>query len=264
MKIAVFAADERMKKTAAYLRKFYQVVEIDEEDSMGRLRKQAPEFSAVVLPAWGIEENGFVRMQTKGLFAAEFLESLSASCRLFSGNECAFFQHLQCQVNCWLKDEQLQKKNADLTAEGLLCRLIETTDQSLWSYCIDIIGTGRCGTSLAQLFKKMGISYRLITSSQKKLQECTELIGLSEWQSSNPSTLIVNTAPACIIHQQVLKNWKQPCQVYDLASNGCGVDVRCLKHPYLKLFVEPALPSRFSSGSAARLIAQWIEKELRA
>ncbi len=263
MKIAVFAADERMKKTAAHLRKLYQVVEIDEDDSLSQLRKKAAEFNAVVLPIWGIEEDGFVRMQTRGIFAAEFLESLPESCQLFSGNECAFFDHLHCKVHCWLKDEQLKKDNADLTAEGLLCRLIETTDRSLQSYQVDIIGTGRCGTSLAQLLEKLGVSYRMITSSKSKLKQCDSLIELSEWQKYSPSKLIVNTAPACVIDQNVLKNWKQVCHVYDLASNGCGVDQRCLKHPYLKLFVEPALPSRYSSESAAELVSQWIDKELR-
>lgn len=262
MKIAVFAADERMKIVAQELKRFSQIIEIDENDSLCKLRKMASEFQAVVLPAWGIEEDGFIRMQTRGLFAAEFLESLDESCVLFSGKECEFFKHLKCRICCWLNDEEVLKQNADLTSEGLLCRLIETTERSLWNYQIDIIGTGRCGTSMAYLLKKLGISYRMITSSHQKIED-TEMIDLNSWQHENPSELIINTAPVCVMNQQVLKHWKQRCHVYDLATGGCGVDEKCRKHPFLKLWIEPALPARFSPLSAAQLICQAIEKELR-
>ena len=262
MRIAVFDSDERMKIISERLEKYGEVVLIDEDDSLKKLRKLADTLDVCILPAWGIEDSGFVRMRTKSLFAAEFLEILNEKCVVFSGKSCFFLGHLRAQVKCWLNDEELLMKNAQLTAEGMLCRLIETTKRSLFTYQIDLIGTGRCAKALSNLLDCLKIPYRFVSSSKEKCSTDDRLILLDAWCTQHPSELVVNTAPVCVIHQQVMKHWEKPVQVYDLSTGCTGVDKKCLKHPFLKFYEEPALPSRYAVESAALLVSEYIEREL--
>ena len=262
MKIAVFDADHRMRLVAERLKKRGQVYLIDEDDSVCRLKRIADTFDVVILPYWGIEETGFVKMRTKYMFAAEILESLHDQCVIFSGKCCQFFSHLNCRIKCWDNDEALLIQNAALTAEGMLCRLIETTERSLFTYHVDIIGSGRCAQALGKLLASLNIPYRFVSSSAGVNLKHENWIDLREWQRETPAELVVNTAPACSMNQQVLKNWKQVIQVYDLSSGCLGVDMKCRKHPFLKLYEEKALPSIFSVESAAELILGFIEREL--
>lgn len=263
MRIAVLISDERMKVIASHLKKDADVVEIDEDEHAGKLRMMASSFHAVVLPLHGVKDSGFVPMKNKGLYMAEFLEHLDEHCVLFTGKLTPFLDHLTCRKVAWLNDEKLLVQNAKLTAEGLLARIIETTDVSLESLTIDIVGTGRCGKACAELFEKLNLHFRMVTTSPKDNDFRFPWVKLSEWQTSDPSEIIINTAPVCILTQNSMKHWKSQKHVYDLATGFPAVEEKALKHPFLRLYQEGSLPARFASVSAAELIEEIIRKEMK-
>ena len=262
MKIGVFISDDRMKIVAEILQNHFEVFEMDENESQRHLKKLAPLLDAVLLPAWSVEPDGFIQMQSRGLYIAEFLESLSDECILFAGKDSSFLHHLSLQKRFWLKDETLLLRNAELTAEGLLARIITVSEKSLDEITIDVIGSGRCASAVIELLNNLNCHYRMITRNPERFDTSSDLVELSQWKKDDPSEIIVNTAPVCVMDCSTVSNWKDIKHVFDISTGFVGMDEKCRNHPFVRLYKENALPSRFSKRSAALLIVNYVRKEL--
>jgi hypothetical protein len=90
-----------------------------------------------------------------------------------------------------------------------------------------------------------------------------DYINLDSWKTSDPYDIIVNTAPSCIVDQNVLDHWKNRKFVVDISTDFVFVDKACRKHPFLNLVELKAIPAKVAPSCAAEIIAEYILKELK-
>lgn len=261
MKVGVFLSDQRMEYLADYLKKTVQVIEIDENVFMPKLKKWASELNAVIFPASGVQQDGFVRMKSTGMYVLEFMDHLNSDCVIFSGHNSSIFKQFSNKVKCWMDDDEVVFNNSQYTAEGLLSTLITTTSRSLTSYHVDIIGTGNCAKACAEFLSQLKINARFVSRAFKEGLQFP-VMDINTWKTVDPSELIINTSPVTNIDQHCMSHWKCTKQVYDLATGFPCVDVHCLKHPFLKLYPVPAIPAVTAPESAALLIHDYLCREL--
>lgn len=260
MKIGVFAADDRMIHLCDFLKKEAEVIMIDENDSISELNRIAQAIDVLVFPVRGIDDTGFVRMKQRGLYVLDMLSHLKKDCVIFSGQESLLLNDMQYKVNCWLKDDEVVVRNAELTAQGILGYLLMYSMKSLKQIKIDLIGTGRCAKACAECFDSLNISYRMVT---RQSIHHPDYVGLDRWKKSDPYDIIVNTAPSCIVDQNVLDYWKNRKLVVDISTGFVFVADSCRKHPFLNLVELKAIPAQVAPASAAEIIGEYIFKELK-
>ena len=260
MKAGIFVADERMSVLSDLLKKDLDVILIDENDSMSELNQIAKRVDVLVFPPWGIDESGFVRMKERGIYVFDMLAHIKDSCVIFSGQESSFLSGLNQIVHFYMKDENVIKANAKLTAQGIMGYLFSSSKTAVDQMKVDLIGTGRCALACAELLDRCNIHYRYITRSQS--QE-SGYIFYESWKASDPYDIIINTAPSTMVNQNVMNCWKNRKLVLDIATDFPFVEASCLKHPYLKLVKMKSIPAQVAPSKAAEIIAGFILKELK-
>ena len=161
-------------------------------------------------------------------------------------------------------NEDFVLKNATLTAEGMLCDLILNTPESMYEQNILIIGSGRVAKAVGYLFFKLGLNIDFAMRNEKEFNH-TKLfarkcyLGDDYKKHLKNYEVIINTVPAVIFNQNDANNFKKDCYVFELASKQCLEGVNCQNFNYVLC---PALPSKYVSKSAGKLIVELINNYL--
>lgn len=155
------------------------------------------------------------------------------------------------------RDEDFLLENADLTALCALGIFLSSSGCAPKDTCVGIVGYGRIGKRLTNLFLFLGARVRVFTSRENTCAHLGEY-GVSCDMSSEDADLsgidiLFNTAPAVIFRHERIP---EELRVIDLASgdNFPGVDVE--KYPSV-----PAKMLPFSAGKAwGRAIERFIAR----
>lgn len=172
-----------------------------------------------------------------------------------------------CQKHCipyydFLSSENLAKKNAQLTAEGLLIPLLSKTNYSLCEAVPLIIGYGKCGAKIAGILSSFtdeiyiydmnptamenAKSHGFHTLSHHKIQ--------SESSTIQHINIIINTAPANPFSTETWQCFHNTCQVFQVASG-----TLTLPYPLCDRYVPcPGIPGKYAPKSAGILIGKDI------
>ena len=128
--------------------------------------------------------------------------------------------------------------NAELTAEGFLSHLIINTPFSLNGATGLVLGFGRCGSAIAKRLHVLGCrvdAYDLIPE-----------------QFENPESydFIINTIPAMVITEDILKPLRKDCILFDIASESGGFDTDAVASLGLKIIRCQEIPQHTSPKTA--------------
>lgn len=172
-----------------------------------------------------------------------------------------FFKSIENDKNItffnMLDNEAFACKNAVLTAEGALSVVIENTPFSLGETKLLILGFGRCGKSLAELFKNLcPLSVYVTTEKNINILQCLNINYITKNRLDSKIkdyNVIINTIPDIVLDKKMLDNVNKDCFIFDLASDKGGVDFEyALKSGiFAKQFL--ALPSKYCPLSAAEI-----------
>ena len=129
----------------------------------------------------------------------------------------------------FLEREDLAMLNAIPTVEGTLEILIAERDKTLWSSDVVVTGYGRISKLLCHHLRALGTNVTVCARSAKdkaqaqafgyKAVEITKLSKVVE-----KADIIINTVPALLIDEPILKTLKEDVFIVDLASRPGGVD----------------------------------------
>ncbi len=124
-------------------------------------------------------------------------------------------------------DEEFLKDNAILTAEGTIGRILTEHTSAVKDMKIGIIGYGRIGQSLLNLFLFLGAEVVVYTSKNEvRLDLCENGISAINLLEVNTEgdlfcfsglDILINTAPAKVIPDEAVKMLKE-CRLIELAS----------------------------------------------
>ncbi len=159
--------------------------------------------------------------------------------------------------------EELMIKNAVPTAEGALeIAMTETPHTVKNSKCL-VIGYGRIGKVLSGMLCDLGAD---VTVSARKYSDLAwiETNGYKAVHNNNIGKnvneydVIFNTAPALILHEDILKRINPECVIIDLASKPGGVDFEKAKDLGLKVIWALSLPGKVAPITSGKIIKDTI------
>ncbi|MDD4840019.1 MAG: hypothetical protein PHE93_05085 [Clostridia bacterium] len=196
----------------------------------------------------------------------EMVSELSDYAVLFYGRATdeaiSLFESKELTTFCLLKDEEFAAKNAILTAEATLSILIDRSPLALSELNVLIVGFGRIGAALASLLCRLGVRTTIATSASSRPARafCEHVIPISELDFSQYNA-IVNTAPVCIANDQQVLSLKPQTLFIDVASKP-SINLAFANYLGIDAAIYPALPTKFSPLSAAKIIKDFIVENL--
>ena len=164
----------------------------------------------------------------------------------------------------YMERDELTIQNAVPTAEGAIQIAMEEMPVTLHNSQCLIIGYGRIGKVLSKMLDGIGAH---VTCSARKHSDmayiksmgyqCADTARLSG--SLEKFDLIINTVPAKVLEESILKQVKKSTLIIDLASKPGGVDFETAKELGLNTIWALSLPGKVAPVTAGRIIYDTIE-----
>lgn len=162
-----------------------------------------------------------------------------------------------------MEDEIFTVKNANLTAEGVLAKILELSPKSIYENNVLILGGGRIAIALSVLLSKIGVKFAIVSFNNIKFPRYYLYTNkcfykkqyLNEIQKYD---VIVNTIPSKIFeHDEILKI-KENTLFLETASINCLDKDKAMHFNYVNC---PALPSKYCLQTAGEYMYEAIKGE---
>lgn len=161
-----------------------------------------------------------------------------------------------------MQNEIFTINNAKLTAEGVLAVVIASTEKSIFSNNVLVLGSGRCGKTIVLLLEKLGIKVTVATFHKDSYENAyvftNDVLYKDELEDEiNKFDIIINTVPLPIISPKLLENMQKDVAVIEVASINC-ISNELLNKYKINYILAPALPKVYSAFSAGHLMLKQI------
>ncbi|WP_077615827.1 dipicolinic acid synthetase subunit A [Caenibacillus caldisaponilyticus] len=227
----------------------------------------AAKVDAIVLPANGTDENGFIEtiFSNKPVkLTEEWLEKTPAHCSVYSGIGTPYLERCLRSANRELvklfERDDLAIYNSVPTAEGTLMLVIQNTDFTIHGANVLILGLGRTGMTLARIFHALGAKVKVAARRPEHLARIAEM-GLSPFHIDDLEShvgdvdICLNTIPAKVLTGKVIAKMPAQALIVDIASKPGGTDFRYAEKRGIKAILAPSLPGIVAPKTAGRIIA---------
>jgi len=158
--------------------------------------------------------------------------------------------------------------NARLTAEGTVAYIMDHSLASLSEISVAVFGYGRVGKAVAELLLSAGNHVVVFSRNEEDLRHGREKGIDTRYYSGIGAVLpktdyLINTVPAMIIDDSVLKVMNRNGMILDLASIPGGVDMDAAEKYKIKSVMLPGVPGKYAPVSAGKILADYYCKELK-
>ncbi len=185
---------------------------------------------------------------------------------------------LSSRVVDYYDREELQIRNARITAEGAVMMAMELTDTALLGSRAAVLGYGRIGQFLSRILLSLGVHVTVCARRAESLTHAEgdgcDTLQLAEGSRSlhhicSGYDVIYNTVPVPLIGRSMLEDMDDHTLILDLASAPGGVDPEAarvlleqnrLSGP--RLVRAPSLPGKYAPETAGRIIADTVLNQL--
>lgn len=179
-----------------------------------------------------------------------------------------FYENKKIKNIDLLKIEELTIMNAIPTVEGTIKIAIEETETTIHESNILITGYGRIGRILCDKLFSLGANIYCAAREKENRAWIREKgylpIKYDEIENyAKDIDLIINTVPAIIIEEKVLKKLKKYCVIIDIASAPGGLDKNIAKLYKIKVVRGLGLPGKIAPKTSAKYIKEVIEEEMK-
>lgn len=168
-----------------------------------------------------------------------------------------------CDIGAYVYDAALDEdfltENAEITAHGALGHILSENEVDVSEMKIGIIGYGRIGSKLLRLLLFMGAEPRIYTTRPELAKNlgsdgvlCESVDEQTCWSTND---LIINTAPAKLIREELLYGELEKMKIIDLASGKVFPDLPNIT----KL---PSIPERMYPETAGSIYAKYVKRAL--
>ncbi len=163
----------------------------------------------------------------------------------------------------YYKNEELAKKNAIPTAEGVIGILINTLPVTIHSLRCAVTGYGKCGSELCRRLLALGADVTAVARSDKNLQDAErdgmKTCRLADFREiAGEFDTVVNTVPSRIIDASVIPKLKKDCILIEIASAPFGIDFDCASRYGITAVKAGSLPGRISPQTAGEIICDTV------
>lgn len=251
MKIAVVNSDQRMQQVYFNLSHDFDTVLLNEFTDFNRF--SIPD--VVVLPVKGMDMSGTLHANGKEIrIPASFWEKLDNHHVVFAGIEQPFLNQLPVNLQYYMHSPDLIARNARYTAEGVLLLLMDNTQHSILDMQVDIIGYGACGKEIAMWLQSLGVRCRII---RRSCEEDDTTVSINTWKQVACGDVIINTAPAFLIDQELMSTWDKKPLIIDIAT-GDVMDYPFAANVGIRIIKAGNLPNMVAHISGGNAIANYV------
>lgn len=197
----------------------------------------------------------------------EVLQAIPLTAKIFAGQikepiKARFKEEGRCFTDL-LAREELAVMNAVPTAEGTLQILLEELPTTIYGLSVLIVGAGRISRVLRRQLTALGAQ---VTVAARKPQDLAwaEMDGCQTMRAATLSSAwmgydcIINTAPAMVLDESVLRRIPKETLLIDLASKPGGIDFTLAGQLGLHTIWALSLPGKTAPYRAGEIIYQTI------
>ncbi|MCR4718470.1 MAG: dipicolinate synthase subunit DpsA [Firmicutes bacterium] len=163
----------------------------------------------------------------------------------------------------YFEREELIIQNAIPTAEGVIEIALSEMPITLFESRVLVVGYGRVGKVIAEKFKALGS--KVCVSARK----CADFAWIREKGLKTVHTdsleeevsefdLVINTVPAEVLSENVLKNVRSDTLILDVASKPGGVDFEAAKRLGKNVIWALSLPGKTAPITSGKIIKETI------
>lgn len=159
--------------------------------------------------------------------------------------------------------------NAYLTAEGTLYLAMSRFTSSISDLKIAVLGYGRVGKECVKVFASLGARVVAFSRNKKEMADGRALnIDIRFYHGISavlPKVdILINTVPALVVTDQIMKFMNPDALIIDLASAPGGIDLKGAKEWGFEVLQAPGIPGKYAPVSAGHILADFYMKELSA
>lgn len=236
--------------------------------------KEATESEIIILPLPVTKNNRIINapLSDDNITISELTAYLNDKHQIFLGMAPkAVFRQIKAAagfVYDYYTDESLISKNALLTAEGLISIIANKIPLTINGLKVAITGYGRIAGYTASLLKNMNAEVFIFARNKVQITKA-KLSGFKAYSIESLHSLIqnfdciINTVPAQIINENIIKKSKKDCLIIESASTPYGIDFDACTNSQRNLIKAFSLPGKTSPKSAGIIIAETVNEILK-
>lgn len=162
-----------------------------------------------------------------------------------------------------MEDPKVTLRNAQITAEATVAEVICRSLYSVEGQKIIITGYGRCAKAAAARLSALGARITILArSSQARKQAVADGYIALDFaygpQEACAAGTIINTVPACVVTERILKELQPDVLLLDIASAPGGCDHTAAEKYGLTVISALSLPAVYTPKSSAGVLADAI------
>lgn len=257
IKLAALLAEEGYNVSAAILS--------EEHFDVKNLR----DADVIILPIPVSRDNAYVNapLSKQRVEVSEVLDAVSPDCFVLGACISQEIEKMltdrKLRYEDYYKREELIIKNAIPTAEGAIEIALSEMPITLFKSRALVTGYGRVGKVMAEKLRALGAE---VTVSARKYSDFAwiEEAGMNAVHTSDlvlcadKFDLIVNTIPAVVLTEEVLKRVRKEALIIDLASKPGGVDFNTAKGLGKNVIWALSLPGKCAPVTSGEIIKEAV------
>lgn len=222
----------------------------------------------IILPVGGINKAKEVRTEYSNhelILTEKLISRTPAHCVIYTGistpelDQVADFSKRKV-IPLFQKDE-VAIMNSIPTAEGTLKIAIEETNTTIHGADVIVLGFGRIGFTIAQLFHSVGaevsIGIRRAADAARARQMGIKPVMLNNLSECIKSYQIcINTIPQLLLSAEVIQQMNKSSLIIDLASHPGGTDFSYAEKKGIRTIHALGLPGKTAPVTAGKIIAE--------
>ncbi len=278
-KIAVLGGALREKVVAARLQEEGFPVSVCAVEGMNDIAEATvcdcvKDANVLILPVASNDESGkiFAPATAESLyFGEEEMRLLAEDAVIYCGVASLMLKTAAKRLNHKLIEvmdlDEVAVPNGALTAEGTLYLAMARFPVSVSELNVAVFGYGRVGKATAQLFRALKAKVVVFSRNKKEIAEGRGRHIDMRFYNGVPAVLakadlVINTVPAIIVNEQMMRHMSKDVLLIDLAAAPGGVDTKAANEKGLEVLNAPGIPGKYAPISAGQILADFFVKEL--
>ena len=167
-----------------------------------------------------------------------------------------------------MKDENVVRRNAIPTVEGIIADVIVNTEMTIDNSNILVFGYGNIGQILVKYLNLLGANVT-VAIIEKNDEAILKGIGIESFYSNDYDSLIkkisstdviINTVPSTIIDDSFIKYINRECYVLDVASHPHGINREILDEFFIKNKLYLGIPGKIAPKTSGKILSKKIDE----
>ena len=257
----IFTTDKRLGDLGTLLPGKHVCCSWDEYSKRTGEEKNVEQIYVLPTPVNKLESYPQIQIKLKEEFLSHRVRHVFGG--VFDHKWRSFLQENESLYTDFMECFEMAEQNAEITAEGVIAEMLQLSPYSIRGQSVIVTGFGTCGKPIAKKLRALGAEVIIVARSEHARKKAME-IGYPAWdfrtleQEVGKATTLINTVPAPVITDEVIRNMARGSVIIDIASKPGGTDFASAKRHDIPAKLALGLPGIYSTGSSAALYQKVI------